>query len=282
MLHLGFKAEALPSFCFQTPIFKELMGSVNAITDILKKYIDSAIDRISKSESKGAEDGDESVLEKLLKINPDIAFVIAMDMLLAGIDTTSATVANLLYHLAKNPSKQEKLREEVMKILPNVDSKLTTTSLNSTPYMRACIKESMRLKPPILANMRGTGRNLVLQGYQIPKDTDVAMIGSLLHLDENHFSRSSEFIPERWLSNTNVMEGCPNNGRSNNAFTFLPFGFGSRACIGKRFAEMEITIVLFRILREFKVEWHYGPLKYSQAFIVTPTNDLKFRMIPLR
>lgn len=79
-------------------------------------------------------------------------------------------MANLLYHLAKNPSKQEKLREEVMRILPEIDSKLTPESLNSVLYMRACFKESMRLTPLIPGNMRGTGKNLVLQGYQIPKN----------------------------------------------------------------------------------------------------------------
>lgn len=122
----------------------------------------------------------------------------AMDMLFAGIDTvgaelalnstifsvyfqilffqTSTVVANLLYHLAKNPSKQEKLREEILEILPNVDSKLTPTSLNSVPYMRACIKESMRLSPVVPGNMRGVGKNLVLQGYQIPKDVSLYIL----------------------------------------------------------------------------------------------------------
>lgn len=56
-----------------------------------------------------------------------------------------------------------------MRILPEVNSKLTPESLNSVPYMRACIKESMRLMPPIPGNMRAAGKDLVLQGYQIPK-----------------------------------------------------------------------------------------------------------------
>lgn len=72
------------------------------------------------------------------------------------------------------------------------------------------------------------------------------MIGGLLHLEETHFAKSKEFIPERWLQNDNTMEGCPNHGKSDNPFTFLPFGFGSRTCIGKRFAEMETTVVMFR------------------------------------
>ncbi len=146
--------------------------------------------------------------------------------------------------------------------------------------------------------------------FTIIFQTDVAMVAGVLHLDDNHFARSKEFIPERWLQNDHMMEGCPNHGKSENPFTFLPFGFGARTCIGKRFAEMEVNVVLFRwvrslksfkslknfvhlqtmkkifslsrILREFKVEWHYGPLKYVQALIVTPSNDLKYKMIPLK
>lgn len=72
------------------------------------------------------------------------------------------------------------------------------------------------------------------------------MVGGLRHLDETHFTRSKEFIPERWLNDDNEMKGCPNKGRSESPFTFLPFGFGARACIGKRFAEMETNVVIFR------------------------------------
>lgn len=74
-----------------------------------------------------------------------------------------------LYHIAKNPEKQEKLREEIRQILPTVDSKLTAGCLNNIPYLRACIKEAMRLSPVVAAGARGTGQDLVLQGYQIPK-----------------------------------------------------------------------------------------------------------------
>lgn len=75
-----------------------------------------------------------------------------------------------MYNLATNQKVQDKLREEVMTLLPNADVDLTPESLNSLPYMRACLKESMRLTPIIAGNVRAAGRDLVLQGYQIPKE----------------------------------------------------------------------------------------------------------------
>jgi cytochrome P450 family 12 len=75
-----------------------------------------------------------------------------------------------LYGLAKNPDKQETLRREVLKILPEKSSKFTTQSLNSIPYLRAVIKEGLRVYPPVNGNLRAAGQNLVIKGYQVPAD----------------------------------------------------------------------------------------------------------------
>ncbi len=77
-------------------------------------------------------------------------------------------MAGLLYNLAKNQRAQDKLREEAMKVLPTPETPLTTESLTSLPYMRACLKESMRITPVFSGNFRGAGRDMVIQGYQIP------------------------------------------------------------------------------------------------------------------
>ena len=75
----------------------------------------------------------------------------------------------ILYHLAKNPEKQAKLREEIRSILPRPDSQFTENSLNSVPYLRACVKEATRLSPIVVAGFRAIGQNIVLKGYQVPK-----------------------------------------------------------------------------------------------------------------
>lgn len=73
-----------------------------------------------------------------------------------------------MYNLANDQRAQDKLREEVMKILPTPETPLTAESLTSLPYMKACLKESMRIAPVFSGNFRGAGRDMILQGYQIP------------------------------------------------------------------------------------------------------------------
>lgn len=78
-----------------------------------------------------------------------------------------------MYHLSQNPDKQDKLREEVHKYLPEKTSKLTPESLNTMPYMRAVLKEALRLSPVLAGNARQTGRDIVLNGYQVPEGVSV-------------------------------------------------------------------------------------------------------------
>lgn len=89
--------------------------------------------------------------------------------MLFGSQTASA-VSTLLYRLAINPEKQEKLREELFRLLPDKESPVTTENFDQFVYFRACLKESMRMQPQAPGNLRGTGRNLVLSGYRVPKD----------------------------------------------------------------------------------------------------------------
>lgn len=74
-----------------------------------------------------------------------------------------------LYHLAKNPEKQIKLRNEVLQYLPSKTTKLTPDSLNRMPYMRAVLKEALRMNPVLAGNARQAGKDIVLEGYRVPQ-----------------------------------------------------------------------------------------------------------------
>lgn len=142
------------------------MKTYEEAAEIAMKHVLRGVEKYEKNPTLSEHEG---VLEKLLKIDKSVALVMAVDMLGAGVDTTSAAVSFVLYQLAKNPEKQETLRKEVLEILPTKDSKLNSSSLDHIPYLRAVIKESLRLHPVTNGNLRSLNQDVVLQGYQIPK-----------------------------------------------------------------------------------------------------------------
>ena len=74
-----------------------------------------------------------------------------------------------LYYLATNQEKQDKLREEMRQYLPKKDSPVTKEILSEVPYLKATIKETLRMAPIAVGNLRTTIQDMVLSGYQIPK-----------------------------------------------------------------------------------------------------------------
>ncbi|XP_064549419.1 cytochrome P450 CYP12A2-like isoform X1 [Drosophila montana] len=263
-----------------TPKFKKLIKALDDIQEITVGFVNEAVERLEREPSNKPEH-EQSVLEKLLKTNKQIAIVMAIDMLMAGVDTTTTAFTGALLCLAKNPEKQAKLREEIRRILPNKDSEFKEASVKNVPYLRACIKESLRLYPLILGNARVTYSDLVLNGYQVPSKTQVLMLFSGLLTDDQHYPRGKEFLPERWLrqSKEETSDGkCPHALKASSPFIYLPFGFGPRMCIGKRIVEMELELGLARLIRNYNVEFNYPTENaFKSVLINVPNIPLKFK-----
>ncbi|XP_055381402.1 uncharacterized protein LOC129611988 [Condylostylus longicornis] len=283
-----YELDVKPSFWkyFPTKNFNKMMEAFDNVTNISIKYIDEAMEKLKNKKDLDSGKREESVLEKLLKINRKVAITMAMDLMLAGIDTTTSAFSACLLCLAKNPQKQEKLRKEILKILPNKDTPITNSNLCNLPYLRACIKESLRIHPVTVGNFRTTGQDLVLSGYRIPKDTDIAMPTAILYEDEDYFVESRKFIPERFLRKDQYVDDeCPfshGSGKSTNPFSYLPFGFGPRMCIGRRLVDLELEITLSKIIRNFKVEFDYSDENFFKTNIINvPNVPLKFKFIDI-
>ncbi|KAH8310603.1 hypothetical protein KR044_002098, partial [Drosophila immigrans] len=263
-----------------TPAFKKMMNVLDNIQNVTVSYVNEALERLEREPSNKPEH-EQSVLEKLLKIDKKVATVMAMDMLMAGVDTTTTTFTGVLLCLAQNPEKQAKLREEVLRILPNKDSDFTEASMKNVPYLRACIKEALRVYPLTSGNTRVTKSDLILSGYQIPKETPVIMSYLGFSENDNHYPRSKEFLPERWLrqSKTEAADGkCPVDLKATNPFSYLPFGFGPRMCVGKRIVEMELELGIARLVRNYNVEFNHSMEKpFKNLLINVPCIPLKFK-----
>ncbi|XP_058978069.1 cytochrome P450 CYP12A2-like isoform X2 [Musca domestica] len=267
---------------YKTPTFKKLIKSLDGITTITKIFIDQAVEEIKKEcKTPGVENANHktSVLKQLIKIDKNIAMVMAMDMFLAGVDTTTTLFAGILLCLAKNPEKQEKLRNEIFQLLPQKDSELRENHLNCMPYLRACLKESLRLHPLAVGNARAQANNVVLSGYRVPKGSLVSMIHASIVRDAKYYPQPDAFLPERWLrqprSENNVL-------KSKAPFQYLPFGFGPRSCIGRRISQLELELVIVRLIRNFRVEFIYSTEKaFRGAFISVPNIPLRFKFIDI-
>lgn len=208
---------------------------------------------------------------------------------------TSSTFTTLLYLLAKNPDKQERLRKELCEIIPTFDTPLTVEQIEQMPYLRSCLKESLRIMPITPGNMRVCVKDVVLSGYQIPAGTGVLMGVMELANSEEYFPRHKDFLPERWLKERHY--GCPVTKKTNdqknenekdldqnssskckNPFVYLPFGHGPRTCIGKRIAELELHTLTARLIRSYKITWTGNQeLQYESNAITKPCGHIQFK-----
>uniref|UniRef100_A0A2M3Z9P0 Putative cytochrome n=1 Tax=Anopheles braziliensis TaxID=58242 RepID=A0A2M3Z9P0_9DIPT len=275
-MSLFFYLDIMPSMWrkIKTPGFYRLMRTLDELYIMIGSKIDEAVVRMEKNPNANSDT--LSILEKLLKVDRDAAFTMSLDSLFAGVDTTSSGSTGILYCLANNPEKQDKLREELRKILPDKNSHLTTENMKNMPYLRACIKEGLRMYPPTAGNGRCVGKDIVIQGYRIPKGTMVVMGQLVLQRQEGQFTRPSEFLPERWLTGPEAT-GCP-SAKEAHPFVYMPFGFGARTCVGRRLAMMEMEILVSRLIRRYHVRWNYGEIKFRASVVNVPTTDLKFEL----
>ena len=153
-----------------------------ACTDVFRlcsKYINAAADKFDRDGGQeGAGDRELSVMEKMFVRcggNRDIPTVMAMDAMMAGVDTTGGAATFLLYHLAANEDKQELLYREIVDTIgPGTSDAVTEQKLKRMKYLRACAQESHRLRPVASGVGRRTQAPVVLSGYLVPPGVSVA------------------------------------------------------------------------------------------------------------
>uniref|UniRef100_A0A1I8NPQ6 Cytochrome P450 n=1 Tax=Stomoxys calcitrans TaxID=35570 RepID=A0A1I8NPQ6_STOCA len=237
----------------KTPAYKRFERAMDVVYEICTKYVMETVQRLERNDFSGE---DKSILEILLKIDRKMAIITAIDLLMGGVEITSTVLAAVFLCISKNPEKQDKLRQEILSNIGKTQP-FTLENMKNLPYLRACIKEALRIYPVMFGNIRITGRDLSLSGYQIPKGTNAFMASNMLLHDDRYFPRPLEYIPERWLRSTDgqMDELCVKN---NSPFIFLPFGFGPRSCLGKRIVDMEMEMTLANVVRNFKMEYNYS------------------------
>ena len=177
-----------------------------------------------------------------------------IEILFGGIDTTSDTMQWVIYMMARNPDKQAILRQEVLSVLGE-QNHASPDTIAQMPYLRAWVRETLRLYPPLMILTRITSKDLILSGYQIPAGTELHLLAYQMSRDETVFEEPNVFRPERWLRGKKVSLQNRKFLEAKEVFSSLPFGFGTRMCIGRRIAELELHLLLARIVQQFEIRY---------------------------
>ena len=175
-------------------------------------------------------------------------------LIAAGADTTSVTLSAAFFYLLKNPRVLTKLTEEVRMAFANVEEIRGGAKLNSLVYLRACIDETLRLAPPVPTHLP---REVLKGGLQVddeffPEGTVVGTSAYCIGHSEEYYPRAWEFRPERWILAEDGGEGSKESIRIAKD-AFCPFSLGTRGCVGKSVAYLELTLELARCLWLFDI-----------------------------
>ncbi|KAL0925669.1 hypothetical protein M5K25_004034 [Dendrobium thyrsiflorum] len=168
---------------------------------------------------------------------------LTMDMIVAGIDTTFATLDWCMAELVRNPEVMKKVKDELRKVAHGEDM-ISEELLGQLSYLKVFIKEVVRLHPPSpLLLPRESLQECQIHGYNIPKKTRLVINAWAFGRDSTYWEAPEQFKPERFFESTVDYKGKD--------FYFIPFGVGRRICPGMDFSMVIIEIALANLLHRF-------------------------------
>jgi len=188
-----------------------------------------------------------------------------LSILFAGHETTATTLAWAFYQIHQQPDVREKLLEE----LDSLGENSPPMKIAELPYLTAVCQETLRMYPviPVLFP-RITKSPVKLGGYHFEKETILMPSIYLVHYREDLYPDARVFKPERFLER----QYSPNE--------YLPFGGGSRRCLGYALAQLEMKLVLATILSQYQlVLAEDKPVKLQRrGFTLAPTGGVRMVM----
>lgn len=165
-------------------------------------------------------------------------------MLAGGTETTSATLQWAMTELLRHPGVLAHLQMEVGGILKDRED-ITDDDLGKMQYLKAVIKETLRLHPPVPLLGRVAREDVTVMGYEIADSTMVIANIWAIGRDPTSWEEAEKFNPHRFLNSSLDFKGLD--------FKFIPFGYGRRGCPGMALAIASVELLLANLVHRF--EW---------------------------
>ena len=192
-----------------------------------------------------------------------------MTLMFAGHDTSTSTVSFMLHELARHPEALARLHEEQDRVLG--DSPPSAEQLErELPYLEMVVDEVLRLYPPAWIGPRRAIREFSFGGCTVPRDAYVNYCSWASHRIPEVFPDPEAFVPERF---TRERKAALPRG------AYVPFGGGSRICIGKRFGQTEVKLVATMLLAQLRLDALPGrTMTIRQMPTLSPVDGLRMRV----
>ena len=190
-------------------------------------------------------------------------------LMMAAHDTTTSALTSMTYALAKHPEWQERLWGE-MSAFEGKD--LEPQDLNAMVETEYVMKEALRLYPPLSTLPKFSNKEFEFEGYTIPAEAMVITSPIHTHYSDRYWDDPKVFDPLRF--------GDARKEHKRNAYSWIPFSGGAHMCIGLHFAEMQIKLVIFEMLKNYR--WsvpHDYEMPVQQSPISKPTDGLPITLI---
>lgn len=162
-------------------------------------------------------------------------------MFAAGTDTTTTAMEWAIAELVTHPDTMRKLNDEIGAVVGVAEQVVTEDHLDKLRYLKAVVKETLRLHPPIpLLVPREPPNDGEILGHHIPARTRVVINAWAIGRDTATWDRAEEFFPERFLESAVDYKGQD--------FELIPFGAGRRGCPGVGFAVLTVELALANLV----------------------------------
>ncbi|XP_013885559.1 1,25-dihydroxyvitamin D(3) 24-hydroxylase, mitochondrial [Austrofundulus limnaeus] len=250
---------------FNTKTWQNHTAAWDRIFSTAKVYIDKKLKR------NATRDPDDLIGEILQQssLSKKELYAAITELQIGGVETTANSMLWVIFNLSRNPAAQTKLLQEIREVVPSGQDPCGE-HLKNMPYLKACLKESMRLSPSVPFTSRTLDKDTVLGDYTIPKGTVLMINTHALGSSEEYFDDGKQFKPERWLRENSTI----------NPFAHVPFGIGKRMCIGRRLAELQLQLAMCWLVRDYEiVETDSKPLDVIHSGLLVPKRELPVAFI---
>nr|WET52771.1 cytochrome P450 76BK1 [Holmskioldia sanguinea] len=196
-----------------------------------------------------------------------------VDLFVAGSDTTSSTTEWAITELLLHPDKLAKVKQELKDVIGD-RKQVQESDIPKLLYLEAVIKEIFRLHPvgPFLIPRR-IEENAEVNGYFIPKGTQIFVNVWAIHRDKKIWPNPKVFEPERFLNSEIDYKGQD--------FVLLPFGSGRRVCPGIPLAHRMMHMMIGTFVHQF--DWKFEPgVTRDQVDIIEKFGLAMHKAVPLK